>query len=149
MITVFQTCNSNSSMPEWSCNSRDVSRIHNRGPSTITFPSPLSLSSHSLPSTSLHSLPSTSLRSRLPLFQLGCLPQRVWEESGRQTLFGAFWAKMLLVTAILNIYSPKFTNKFDKFIINKKYKRLIFFLHQRGAGAKLTPYEYCATVYSN
>jgi len=123
MLTVFQTCNSNS-MSEWSCNSRGVSR----GALYTHFP-------FSLPFTpSLHFFPSPSFRSRLPLIQVGCLeercklPQRVRVEPGRLTLFGALWAKILLVRAILSIYSRKFTHKFDKFISNKN---TYFFSHQR------------------
>jgi len=149
MITVFQACNNNS-MSEWSWNNRGLSRIHKRGPLPslslllLPFPSTPSLpppSTHfhlpPLTSTSLHSLPSSSLRSRLPLIQLGCLgsaassPSRSRRNPAAKRYLVYFGLKMVLVRAILSIYSRKFTNKFDKF-----KKRLIFFSHQRGGRRK-------------
>jgi len=111
------------------------------GPSTAIFPPLLpTLLPPFHPSRPLFSppytpFPSPSLRSRLSLIQLWglrerCkLPQRVWAEPGRQTLFGAFWvnnASAKINFKSIHENSPK-----------NLTKRLIFFSYQRGPGERL------------
>ena len=95
-------------------------------PSPPLFPFP----SSSLPFHPLYYPPSTpflssSLRSRLPLIQLVSLGSVVscLAGLGGARPPNAIWCilgcKMLLLRAILSIYSRKFTNKFDKFISKK------------------------------
>jgi len=84
------------------------------------FPSS-SLPFSSSPSRPLYSSPSTpfpspSLRSRLPLIQLGGLGSAVSGARPPNVIWCILGWKMLLLRAILSIYSRKFTTKFNKFI---------------------------------
>ena len=141
MTRVFQPCNS-------SYNSRGVSRINKRGPSTLfelLLLTPFSL--HSLPSPSLPSVtspsisfPSPSLRSRLPLIQLCGLGSTVSSPGGlggdgRQTLFGAFWTENASGKSFWYIHENSSTKSTSLLVI----KMPIFFSHQGGPGDSPPP----------